>query len=94
MGRYEAAEHSLERLSTGIDREDHKRNVALMQRTTALEMEMFKGSSYWDCFKGTNLRRTEIACVAFVSQVTDGGALVYSYVLQHSTYELSIVHHS
>jgi len=78
MERYAEAEHSLARLSTGADPIEHKRAVALMQRTTNLEREMFKGSSYWDCFKGTNLRRTEIACVAFIAQVTDGGCLVYS----------------
>lgn len=78
MERYAEAERSLARLSSGVDPIEHKRAVALMQRTTNLEKEMFKGSSYWDCFKGTNLRRTEIACIAFVSQVTDGGCLVYS----------------
>ena len=78
MNRLQAAEHSLARLSSGIDPAEHKRTVALMQRTTNLEMEMFKGVSYWDCFKGTNLRRTEIACAAFLSQITDGGALAYS----------------
>lgn len=49
-----------------------------MVRTTNLEKEMRTGTSYLDCFKGTNLRRTEIACIAFASQVTNGGALVYS----------------
>lgn len=78
MNRLQAAEHSVARLSSGADPAEHKRAVALMQRTTKLEQEMFSGASYWDCFKGTNLRRTEIACVAFAAQVTDGGALVYS----------------
>jgi SP family general alpha glucoside:H+ symporter-like MFS transporter len=78
VGRYDAAKHSLSRLSSDADPVEHERTVALMQRTTNLEMEMFKGASYWDCFRGTNLRRTEIACIAFASQVTDGGALVYS----------------
>jgi len=49
-----------------------------MVHTTRLEEEMGEGTSYWDCFKGTNLIRTEIACVAFLSQVTDGGQLAYS----------------
>ena len=78
MNRLSSAEHSLARLSSNVDPAEHKRTVALMQRTTNLEMEMFKGASYWDCFKGTNLRRTEIACVSFISQVTNGGCLVYS----------------
>jgi SP family general alpha glucoside:H+ symporter-like MFS transporter len=52
--------------------------IALMVHTTKLEEEEELGVSYWDCFKGTNLRRTEIACGAFLAQITDGGALVYS----------------
>jgi SP family general alpha glucoside:H+ symporter-like MFS transporter len=31
-----------------------------------------------EAFKGTNRRRTEIACMTFLSQVTNGGALCYS----------------
>lgn len=49
-----------------------------MVHTTELEKEMETGSSYLDCFKGTNLRRTEIACGAFLAQITDGGAFAYS----------------
>lgn len=49
-----------------------------MVHTTELEKQEKLGTSYFDCFRGTNLRRTEIACIAFLSQVLDGGALVYS----------------
>lgn len=49
-----------------------------MVQTTELEKEEELGTSYLDCFKGTNLRRTEIACGAFLSQITDGGAFAYS----------------
>jgi SP family general alpha glucoside:H+ symporter-like MFS transporter len=49
-----------------------------MVHTTKLEEEEQLGTTYWDCFKGTNLRRTEIACGAFLSQITDGGAFAYS----------------
>jgi SP family general alpha glucoside:H+ symporter-like MFS transporter len=49
-----------------------------MVHTTELEKEEGLSTSYWDCFKGTNLRRTEIACGAFLSQITDGGAFAYS----------------
>lgn len=49
-----------------------------MVHTTRMEEELELGTSYWDCFKGTNLIRTEIACGAFLSQITDGGALAYS----------------
>jgi SP family general alpha glucoside:H+ symporter-like MFS transporter len=77
-GRLDEAEHSLKRLSARKDNVDHRQTIALMVHTTELEKEASLGTSYWDCFKGTNLRRTEIACGAFLSQITDGGALVYS----------------
>lgn len=49
-----------------------------MVHTTRLEEQEELGTTYWDCFKGTNLRRTEIACGAFLSQITNGGAFAYS----------------
>lgn len=76
--RLEDAEKALQRLSSDSIAEDHKQSIALMVHTTNLEKEMESGASYWDCFKGTNLRRTEIACGAFLSQITNGGAFAYS----------------
>lgn len=49
-----------------------------MVHTDKIEKEEQAGTSYWDAFKGTNRRRTEIACMCFLSQITDGGALCYS----------------
>lgn len=72
------AERSLKRLSQKSDNVDYKQTVALMVHTTRLEEEMEMGSSYLDCFRGTNLIRTEIACGTFLSQITDGGQLAYS----------------
>jgi len=46
--------------------------------TTQLEKEETLGTSYFDCFRGTNLRRTEIAMGAFLAQITNGGAFAYS----------------
>ena len=76
--RLDEAKRSLTRLSQKNDNVDHNQTIALMLHTTRLEEEEELGTSYWDCFKGTNLRRTEIACCAFLSQITNGGALVYS----------------
>jgi SP family general alpha glucoside:H+ symporter-like MFS transporter len=76
--RLDEAEHSLRRLSQENDNIDHRQTIALMVHTTELEKEESLGTSYLDCFKGTNLRRTEIACGAFLSQITDGGAFAYS----------------
>ncbi|KFY65767.1 hypothetical protein V497_01271 [Pseudogymnoascus sp. VKM F-4516 (FW-969)] len=78
--RLEEAEASLRRLSSDPKEEEVRQSVALMVHTTNLEKDMQSGATYKACFQGTNLRRTEIACMAFLSQVTNGGALVYSPV--------------
>jgi SP family general alpha glucoside:H+ symporter-like MFS transporter len=77
-GRLDEAEHSLRRLAQKNSNTDYKAQIALMVHTTRLEEEEKLGTSYFDCFRGTNLRRTEIACGAFLSQITDGGAFAYS----------------
>ena len=51
----------------------------MIQHTIQLETELQIGHSYRECFKGTNLRRTEIATVAWGSQALVGWCL-QSYV--------------
>jgi len=46
-----------------------------MRHTNEVEKELTAGTSYWDCFKGVDLYRTEIVCVAWVIQVTCGGPM-------------------
>lgn len=61
-GKLEAAKRSVLRL-TSLNREtdfNADETVAMMVHTTALEEKITKGASYLDCFKGTDLRRTEI----------------------------------
>lgn len=61
-GRKEDAKKNLLRL-TSLNREtdfDADETIAMMVHTTALEEHMTQGASYWDCFKGVNLRRTEV----------------------------------
>ncbi|KUI57389.1 General alpha-glucoside permease [Cytospora mali] len=77
-GQLEKAKKSLIRLSEPGHNVDHDATIALMVRTDKLEKEERSGTSYSDCFKGTNRRRTEIAIMCFVSQITDGGALCYT----------------
>ncbi|KAI0126837.1 general substrate transporter [Xylariales sp. AK1849] len=77
-GQLEKAHRSLERLSQPDHNVDHDATIALMVHTDKVEKEERAGVSYFDAFKGTNRRRTEIACMAFLSQITDGGALAYS----------------
>ena len=67
-GRIEDAERSLQRLSSGTDT---KKTMAMMIRTDREETDA-AGSTYWDCFKGVDLRRTEIAFCAWGTQVFTG----------------------
>ncbi|KAL6837398.1 general substrate transporter [Trichoderma camerunense] len=67
-GRLEEAEKALKRLTSG---EGTHEAVALMVRTTE-EEKALGGSSYWDCFKGSNLRRTEIAFAVWSIQAFSG----------------------
>jgi len=75
-GRLDDAKKSLLRL-TSQDKEtdfDADETVAMIAHTTALEEEITKGSSYWDCFKGTDLRRTEIVCMCWAIQNLSGNS--------------------
>lgn len=85
-GRYEDAEKSVIRLShKSIHHKAHQK-VAMMIHTNSLEEEQekltsenLKGwKSYYQCFKGTSLRRTEIACITFAGQVLSGSTFAYS----------------
>lgn len=63
-GKIEQARHSLMRLRQ--DMPERQREVeatlAYIQHTTELEKSETANASFLDCFKGTNLRRTEIVC--------------------------------
>ncbi|KAL2811447.1 general substrate transporter [Aspergillus granulosus] len=77
-GRLEDAEKSLQRLTRkGVDF-DHKSSVSLMVRTTELEKDADTSTRYIDCFRGVNIRRTEIACITFLAQVSNGGYFAYN----------------
>jgi len=65
-GRVDDAKQSLLRL-TSLDREtdfDADETVAMMVHTTVLEEKTTSGASYWDCFKGHDLRRTEVCLLS------------------------------
>ena len=74
----EKAKKSLQRLSEPKHEVNHDDTIAMMVHTNKMEIAEREGASYWDAFRGTNLRRTEIACMAFMSQITNGGALCYN----------------
>lgn len=77
-GQLDEAKKSLQRLSEPSHNIDYDAAVAMMVHTDKTEKEEQAGTTYAECFKGTNLRRTEIACMSFLSQITNGGALCYS----------------
>ncbi|KAJ7144017.1 MFS transporter [Mycena epipterygia] len=75
-GRLEDAKHALLRL-TSLDREtdfDADETIAMMRHTTMLEEKITTGATYWDCFKGTDLRRTEIVCMVWAMQNLAGNS--------------------
>jgi MFS transporter, SP family, general alpha glucoside:H+ symporter len=50
--------------------------LAMMIHTNELEIQQTSGTSYWDCFKGVDLRRTELTVMAWVIQQTSGSPML------------------
>ncbi|KAH8700999.1 putative MFS alpha-glucoside transporter [Talaromyces proteolyticus] len=92
-GRAEDAKKSLLRLTSQNRETDFNANetVAMMVHTAALEENITRGSNYWDCFKGTDLRRTEIVCMVWAIQNLSGNSFSnYStYFLQQAGLDAS-----
>lgn len=79
MGRFTEAEKSLKRLAS--KKVDVKPALAMIIETDKLEREIEAGSTYADCFKKINLRRTEISVGVYVIQVLCG-----IYLVGYATY--------
>ncbi|RJE17627.1 Maltose permease [Aspergillus sclerotialis] len=79
-GRLEEAKASLLRLtSPGRVEFDVDQAITLMVVTTENEREAGTGTSYLDCFRGVDLRRTSIACCCWGIQILSGtGLRIYS----------------
>lgn len=76
--RLEDAEKAVAKLTSagsGIDF-NIKEQVMMMKATNELEIAISEGTNYWDCFRGTDLRRTEIASVAWIAQAWCGSVLI------------------
>ncbi|OQO09141.1 hypothetical protein B0A48_06032 [Cryoendolithus antarcticus] len=87
-GRVAEAKKALLRL-TSLNREtdfDADETVSMMVHTTRLEEKLTSGASYLDCFKGVDLRRTEIVCMVWAMQNLSGNSFSnYStYFLQQA----------
>ncbi|KAL1892654.1 hypothetical protein Sste5346_006940 [Sporothrix stenoceras] len=75
-GRYEEARTVVQKLASPTLADEADDAVALMVETDRLEREVSQGTSYWDCFKGVDLRRTEIVCVSYLAQAWCGTSLM------------------
>jgi SP family general alpha glucoside:H+ symporter-like MFS transporter len=81
VGKVAEAEASLMRLqraSATSERVSVQATLAEIIHTNNTEIELSAGTSYLDCFRGTELRRTEIACAAFAGQVLSGSTFAYN----------------
>lgn len=80
-GRLDEAAVMVKRIQKKGSNVDPRDTVAMMVRTNEHELAVSAGATYWDCLKGSDLRRTEIACVAWASQNLAGlgfaGQFVY-----------------
>lgn len=75
QGKIDAARRSLSKLSPKQDAQKIEGTIALIRHTHQVEDQVTSGASYLDCFKGVDLRRTEIVCVVFAAQVLSGQQL-------------------
>ncbi|KAE9391257.1 maltose permease [Gymnopus androsaceus JB14] len=78
QGRIEEAEANVRRLTSPdcISDQECKNTVAMMIHTTELERQVSEGTSYIDCFRKTDLRRTEIVMMVFAMQLLSGENLI------------------
>jgi SP family general alpha glucoside:H+ symporter-like MFS transporter len=81
-GRIEDAKASLLRLTTRGDASfNADATISMMSHTNEIEKQISAGTSYFDCLKGVDLRRTEIACIVWLVQTLCG-----STFMGYSTY--------
>lgn len=50
--------------------------LAMMIHTNELEIQQTAGTTYLDCFKGVDLRRTEVTCFTWLIQQTSGSPMI------------------
>ncbi|KAL1595831.1 hypothetical protein SLS60_009521 [Paraconiothyrium brasiliense] len=76
--RYEDAKKMVLRLASPEKNPDFNADetIAMYKHTNELEKAISEGTSYWDCFKGTDLRRTEIAAMTWFTQAWCGASFM------------------
>jgi SP family general alpha glucoside:H+ symporter-like MFS transporter len=81
-GRVDDAKKALLRLTSRANPDFSADDTIIMiERTNEYERRITHGTSYSDCFKGENLRRTEIVCMVWAIQILCG-----STFMGYSTY--------
>ncbi|XWW96022.1 hypothetical protein V2A60_003992 [Cordyceps javanica] len=75
-GRKDDARKSLLRLTSAKHNPDIEKILLGIEQTDRLEREYEDSTSYWDCFKGSNLVRTEISVMVYLIQVIGGNPLI------------------
>ncbi|KAK9423814.1 putative Major facilitator superfamily (MFS) profile domain-containing protein [Seiridium unicorne] len=92
-GCIKEARKSVARLTSGKTNAEFNidHTVAMMVYTDHLEKTVSAGTSYTDCFKGIDLRRTEIVCGVWACQVLCGSAYsgYSSYFFQQAGLDVS-----
>lgn len=76
QGRKEDARKSLLRLTSANNRPEVEQMLVGIEQTDLLEQEMESTTTYLDCFKGSNLPRTEISVMVYLIQVIGGNPLI------------------
>jgi MFS transporter, SP family, general alpha glucoside:H+ symporter len=90
--RVEEAKVSLRRLGGDKTEEQINGQLAMMVHTATIESQITQGTTYLDCFKGVDFRRTEICCLAFAGQILSGSSFAYSPSYFFTTAGMSASH--
>jgi len=78
-GRTEDAKTALRKLTSSKNAHESfnvDETIAMMVTTNELEKALETGTNYWDCFRGFDLRRTEIVCATWSIQNLCGSAFM------------------
>lgn len=76
-GKIDEARHALLRLTSKKNENFNVEDtLAMMIHTNELEIQQTAGTSYLDCFKGVDLRRTEVTCITWLVQQTSGSPMI------------------
>ena len=75
-GRKADARAALIKLTSAENRPDIDQVLLGIEQTDLLEQELESSTTYYDCFKGVNLVRTEISVMVYLIQVIGGNPLI------------------